>query len=737
MRVCNVATCSEFYDEFHRCSERSYDGKKFHERVRNYPFDDHNPPALEAIKPLCDDIDHWLKADRRHVAVVHCKAGKGRTGVMICCYLLHARVITDASVALEFYGVQRTKNRKVGTLQGTGAQKWVLCRELVHKSGDTAGNWCTKVGTLCPTWDIVPNLGHCANLGTLCQSWDIVSWNIVPNLGHRAQLGTSCPTWDIVPNLGTSRPTWDLVPKFKCSVPEFHPIALLFFRRLPCPLKIMFNRDYKKGVTIPSQRRYVGYYAKLLQPDFVYRPPLLQLKEAVIHHPNLNLNSKDVQRVAEHALHLRGGSLTHASAGTLSPSSLDKLGPSGGQRALPAPLQYSRLAPPQEHVINESDFENLTKCYHQQSGSQESSARASHSPSVSFDLAPKYDSDTGVNAQAVASSAAPSHIGYTTGKSASASAVVCRKVHENSSKILLQPDKPDKKIKNRSLSLKLEDVSRSVHEAMERTITSPKSWRKSKLGVSIFGPANKQVDSPDEKQKTAFAMSDSDDEGRFWSFKLSRGKSTDRLIAKEQNCSTSNVLKLDAMARTAGTSVRTQKDEENSARSLPDEHPSVSEKKGKLTSMASYTKSDNSVYEKLKNPTTDSDEPARRTRKVSCPSMHSPLPFASDNRLRDPTLPEDTVILDPEADLDINSEPRGRSFARLFHRRKSQTSMTVFKKNIYGDLKSSDRETGHYEHSSRTSGRMGKQPLLKLSPTHDAPSFPERFFIALCLFTDG
>ncbi|XP_047738257.1 uncharacterized protein LOC125178485 [Hyalella azteca] len=36
-------------------------------------------------------------------------------------------------------------------------------------------------------------------------------------------------------------------------------------------------------------------------------------------------------------------SLTHASAGTLSPSSLDKLGPSGGQRALPAPLQYSRL----------------------------------------------------------------------------------------------------------------------------------------------------------------------------------------------------------------------------------------------------------------------------------------------------------------------------------------------------------------------------------------------------------
>lgn len=63
---------------YFRCSERnrSYDIARFHNRVRTFPFADHNPPPLIDIEPLCKDIANWLDENQKNVAVVHCKAGK-------------------------------------------------------------------------------------------------------------------------------------------------------------------------------------------------------------------------------------------------------------------------------------------------------------------------------------------------------------------------------------------------------------------------------------------------------------------------------------------------------------------------------------------------------------------------------------------------------------------------------------------------------------------------------------
>ncbi|KAF8970125.1 hypothetical protein BDZ97DRAFT_1725283 [Flammula alnicola] len=68
--------------------ENSYDADEFEGRVSRYPFPDHHAPPLAMMPLVAREMHVWLKGSPDRVAVLHCKAGKGRSGTMACAYLL-------------------------------------------------------------------------------------------------------------------------------------------------------------------------------------------------------------------------------------------------------------------------------------------------------------------------------------------------------------------------------------------------------------------------------------------------------------------------------------------------------------------------------------------------------------------------------------------------------------------------------------------------------------------------
>jgi protein-tyrosine phosphatase len=93
-----------------RAEGTGYPDSEVYGRIHHFPFPDHHPPPFALIPAMMASMRNWLKEDtsdvnkqhqrhgsalsissskeKRKVAVVHCKAGKGRSGTVSCSYLI-------------------------------------------------------------------------------------------------------------------------------------------------------------------------------------------------------------------------------------------------------------------------------------------------------------------------------------------------------------------------------------------------------------------------------------------------------------------------------------------------------------------------------------------------------------------------------------------------------------------------------------------------------------------------
>lgn len=124
-----LSDVARFFDTRHRgryiivnaCPELPYPSSAFQTGiVARFDIQDHTPPTMEQFLQFIETVWSYMRAHPDNTLGVHCKAGKGRTGSLICAWLLYTKhcenlqdalacfalARSDFAVSLEIFGVE-------------------------------------------------------------------------------------------------------------------------------------------------------------------------------------------------------------------------------------------------------------------------------------------------------------------------------------------------------------------------------------------------------------------------------------------------------------------------------------------------------------------------------------------------------------------------------------------------------------------------------------------------------
>ncbi len=138
-----------------RAEGTGYPDEEVYGRVWHYPWPDHHPPPFRLVPMIMAGMRNWLheldgkdgkvegkgrkgrkedKEERKRVVVVHCKAGKGRSGTMACSYLISECGWTPAEALARF----TERRMRPGFGQGVSIPsqlRWISYVDRWTKSG--------------------------------------------------------------------------------------------------------------------------------------------------------------------------------------------------------------------------------------------------------------------------------------------------------------------------------------------------------------------------------------------------------------------------------------------------------------------------------------------------------------------------------------------------------------------------------------------------------------------------
>ncbi|KAK9470863.1 protein-tyrosine phosphatase-like protein [Dipodascopsis tothii] len=107
-----------------RSEGAGYDDAELYNRVSHFPFPDHNPPPFALIPQITSSMHEFLSQSADHTAILHCKAGKGRSGTMFCSYLIAQHGWT-AQEALAHFTSRRMKSGFGEGVSILSQRRWV------------------------------------------------------------------------------------------------------------------------------------------------------------------------------------------------------------------------------------------------------------------------------------------------------------------------------------------------------------------------------------------------------------------------------------------------------------------------------------------------------------------------------------------------------------------------------------------------------------------------------------